>query len=289
MAYACLAPVAGCATTRRSETSYDPGPYSVGSDHLIFDADGVACVIDPFEHEVLGTENDGTVTAEFASFGTDAGQLNHPVDAVLDKKGRLYVLDRGNDRMHIFDPDGSHQATVGSHGRAIGEMHLPHDIARHGDRLYICDTLNHRVQILDLSGRFIGTIGGEFGEARLNGPRGVAIATNGDLHIVSSGDASVRVFSADGRLLNTYGAYGEEPGGMLQPRSIAGTTDERMFITDPSAGFVHVFQEDGDFLGRFRPVDARGNVVAPMRITVKPNGELYIWTAGHVGYPALGA
>ncbi len=73
---------------------------------------------------------------------------------------------------------------------------------------------------------------------------------------------------------------------MTNPRSIA-IHNQRVFIADPAVGFVHVFDVDGDFLGRFIPRDGEGNPAAPMRCSIEPNGGLYIWTAGHSGHPGM--
>src|SRR5262249_23161980 len=40
------------------------------------------------------------------------GQLNTPHSIAADAKGNIYVADRGNRRIQVFDPDGNHQRTI---------------------------------------------------------------------------------------------------------------------------------------------------------------------------------
>lgn len=283
----CLTPVGACVTPRdgseEEEQEYDPGPYEVDEHHRFFPADGSEVLLDVHGHGLARTSPDGT-TRSFGGLGDGAGEVNHPIDAALHPSGRLYVVDRGNSRVQVFNSDCEHVATIGGHGAGAGALNMPHDLLIEGDEVYVCDTLNHRVQVYDGQGRHLRSIG-EAPEradaASLNGPRGIARSSKGELHVIEAGDASVQVFSADGRPLRRYGSFGEEPGRMIAPRSITADGKGRMLVSDPSSGYVHVFAESGAFLGRFRPRDGDGTPVIPVRVTLKPDGVLYIWTDGH--------
>jgi hypothetical protein len=51
-----------------------------------------------------------------------------------------------------------------------------------------------------------------------------------------------------------------------------------------ASGYVSAFDRDGAFLGRFRPRDASGHVVAPERVTVLADDTLHISTGGHAAF-----
>lgn len=256
---------------------YDPGPYSVGEDHLVFDANSSAFILDVDDHTIHDLDDAQSVEGSFASLGDDPGELNHPVAAVVHGD-RLLVLDRGNARVQVFDQAGRPIGVIGD------GLHMPRGLAAEGGQVFICDTLNHRVMVFDLEGKQLRAIGGGDGASKdgLNAPVDVAVGSDGNLHVLDSGHARVLVFSPEGDRLMSYGHYGSGEGEMKWPGSLIIHPDGRVFITDATAGFVHVFDQEGAFLGRFRPVDESGQLVAPVRVSVTHEGELYIWTDGHL-------
>jgi sugar lactone lactonase YvrE len=52
-------------------------------------------------------DSDGTYITSFGSFGTGPGQFRTPHALAFDSQGRLFVADRGNVRLQIFDQDGN--------------------------------------------------------------------------------------------------------------------------------------------------------------------------------------
>jgi mono/diheme cytochrome c family protein/sugar lactone lactonase YvrE len=55
---------------------------------------------------VLKFKADGTFIKLWGGHGTAPGQFEMPHSLAFDSKGRLFVADRGNDRIQIFDQDG---------------------------------------------------------------------------------------------------------------------------------------------------------------------------------------
>ncbi len=51
-------------------------------------------------------DKDGHWLKSFGEPGKEAGQLNTPHGIAADAKGNIYVADRGNRRIQVFDPDG---------------------------------------------------------------------------------------------------------------------------------------------------------------------------------------
>lgn len=51
---------------------------------------------------------DGSFIKSFGEFGYEDGQLRSPHSLAMDTQGRLFVADRGNVRIQIFDQDGNH-------------------------------------------------------------------------------------------------------------------------------------------------------------------------------------
>ena len=78
------------------------------------------------------------------------GTWKRPAAIDLDPFGNLYVLDRGNRTIDLYDPDGNRQARVGPVFAGGIELRNPVDIAVDGSgRLFIADTKLPFVVLLD--------------------------------------------------------------------------------------------------------------------------------------------
>jgi DNA-binding beta-propeller fold protein YncE len=126
--------------------------------------------------------------------GTDPGCFNIPHNIATDAEGLVYVADRENHRVQIFDAKGGYQGQLGNLHRPCG---LFAD-RRNGGRLYVGELPSHlavnaavpnlgaRVSILTLKGDLVGRVGGRFaGEApgEFVAPHGVAIDSRGDMYV----------------------------------------------------------------------------------------------------------
>ena len=63
---------------------------------------------------------DGTFIMSFGSWGYADGQFRSPHSLAMDSRGRLFVADRGNRRIQIFDQDGNHLDTWYQFSRISG-------------------------------------------------------------------------------------------------------------------------------------------------------------------------
>lgn len=213
-------------------------------------ADSIRYRLRPTEHRVERLTSDGAVRGTFDPCRR-FGQWNNPIAGAVGPDGRLYVVDRGNDRIVSFFDDGTCAGVIGGRGRGDDALRHPSDLAFGGDALYVADTLHHRVVVFDRRGaahRSIGSFG--FDDAHLNGPRGVAVAPDGHLHVLDAGNCRVQVFRANGSFAFGYGGYGPSPGRLTHPTSIVADRRGRISIADPAAGVVHVFDATGRFQGR---------------------------------------
>lgn len=63
---------------------------------------------------------DGTFIREWGQLGTAHGEFRTPHALEIDSQGRLWVADRGNHRLEIFDLDGNYLESRYSYGRISG-------------------------------------------------------------------------------------------------------------------------------------------------------------------------
>ena len=77
---------------------------------------------------ILKFAPDGTFIREWGRIGTLHGEFRTPHAVEFDSQGRLFVADRGNHRIEIFDQDGNYLDSLYSHGRISGIFITPDDM-----------------------------------------------------------------------------------------------------------------------------------------------------------------
>jgi len=77
---------------------------------------------------------DGTFVASWGSTGSGPGEFNVPHTIALDSRGRVFVGDRANNRIQIFDQDGNFLDVWYQFGRPSGIFITP------DDRIYVADS-----------------------------------------------------------------------------------------------------------------------------------------------------
>lgn len=103
----------------------------------------------------------GEFEFEWGTKGTEDGQFNLPHGIARDKSGRIYVADRSNKRVQVFDAQGNHLQTWGE--GVFGEKGRPWGLEiADDDNLYVIDggqvtaTADHaRIMKLDLTGKLL--------------------------------------------------------------------------------------------------------------------------------------
>jgi sugar lactone lactonase YvrE len=98
-----------------------PCDVLVGPDGTIFVADGHGSGPgEPVNNRIVKLDSEGNYLGEFGIPGSDHGELDEPHALAMDSQGRLFVADRANSRLQIFDQDGNHLDTWYHFGRPSG-------------------------------------------------------------------------------------------------------------------------------------------------------------------------
>jgi DNA-binding beta-propeller fold protein YncE len=225
-----------------------------------------------------------TVEKKFFTFGEeDPGQLGRPLGMDVDKNGNVYVLDGSNKQVFVYDRDGKFLRTIGD----------PSDINRpaglgvnsDGSRVYAVDIGGtsydtHRILVYDgLSGKKLSEIGKRGNkQGELNLPRDVAVAEDGSLYVVDSGNFRIQKFSPDGKFISEFGSIGRLPGQFSRPKEIALDKDGNIYVADAAFGNFQIFTSKGELL---LPVGVRADspgpthMMLPSGIAVDSDGRIY--------------
>ncbi len=100
------------------EYTFDqPCDVAVAANGDIFIADGHSS---SGNNRIVKYNKEGKFIKQFGTTGSEDGELRVPHALAMDSEGRLFVADRSNGRLQIFDQDGNHIDTWTQFGRPSG-------------------------------------------------------------------------------------------------------------------------------------------------------------------------
>ena len=199
----------------------------------------------------------------------------------VDSKDRVYVFNRGDHPMIIFDSDGTFLESWGE-----GIFTRAHGVTLAPDgTLYCTDDGDHTVRQCTTDGKVLMTIGvpgkpaQPFSGHPFNRCTDVAIdPKTGDLY-VSDGYANGRVhkYSPDGTLLFSWGEPGTDPGEFNIVHNIATDKDGYVYVADRENHRVQVFDSNGKYETQWN------NLHRPCALYISDDQLVYIGELGWVG------
>ena len=206
----------------------------------------------------------------------------------VDSQDRVFVFNRGEHPVIVFDPDGTLLHSWGQ-----GLFTRPHGITiAPDDTLFLTDDLGHNVRQFTPDGRLLMTLGTpgqpsnagstsiDFRTIRqaagpFHYPTNVAIAPNGDLYISDGyGNSRVHHFTAEGKLLHSWGEPGSGPGQFHVPHGIAIDGDGTVYVADRENSRIQIFSPDGVYLREW------SNLARPSQLVIKRD-RFYVVELGY--------
>jgi hypothetical protein len=117
------------------------------------------------------------------------------------------------------------------------------------------------------------------GGSPFNRPTNVALASNGELYVCDGyGNARVHRFTADGKLIQSWGEPGTGPGQFNLPHGIAIDAEGQVLVADRENDRIQFFSPDSEYLDQWT------HVQRPTDIVIDREGLIYIsslwWRVG---------
>ena len=137
---------------------------------------------------VLKFDKNGNFIKTWGGKGTEPGKFDVAHGIAIDARGLLWVTDRENQRIQIFDQDGKYI-------REIKYAGLPCSLDIGSQYIYMVNGFAGQVVKLDLDGKVLAAAGkpgngvGEFGEAHF-----VAVSPRGEIYVADSVNRAVQKF-----------------------------------------------------------------------------------------------
>ncbi|HEY3912316.1 MAG TPA: 6-bladed beta-propeller [Stellaceae bacterium] len=209
-----------------------------------------------------------------------------------DSRDRVYVFQRKDPPVVVFDREGKHLGAWGS-----GDVTDPHGLKIVGDVVYTTDRSDSVAKSFTLEGKPILELGqrgvhsdtGCTGSPWLalraagpfNHPTEMIAHPNGDIYVTDGyRNSRVHRFTREGRLVKSWGTPGHGPGQFHLPHSIAFDDDGNLYVADRSNQRIQIFTPEGDFLGQWTGMGG------PNDISRGKDGNFYIAEQEDSGKPA---
>lgn len=214
----------------------------------------------------------------------------HEVTAIaIDSKDRVFVFNRGEHPVIIFDRDGSF---IGSWGE--GQFARPHGITiGPDDSVYCTDDLDHTVKKFTPDGKLLFTLGtsgkpSDTGATSIDYrtikhssdpfyfPTNMALSPDGEIYVADGyGNARIHKFSAEGNLMLSWGSPGSGPGQFHVPHGIAVNREGVVFVADRENSRIQLFSPKGEFLAE------QTQIARPCQVAFGAAENLYVAELGY--------
>ena len=207
-----------------------------------------------------------------------------------DSQDRVFVFQRKDPPVLIFDRDGNYLDSWG-----VSAITDPHGLCIYDDVIYLTDRADSVVLKFTLDGKALQVIGTRGAHSDtgcenmgdlvpraagpFNYPTEMAPAPSGDLYVTDGyRNSRVHRFSADGRLIHSWGEPGKTDAGHFHlPHSVLIDEDETVYVCDRENNRIQVFSADGEF--RTIWPDLR----RPQDISMDADGIIYVSEGGGAG------
>jgi sugar lactone lactonase YvrE len=177
----------------------------------------------------------------FGQNGTANGQFANgsPAGIALDAAEKIYVADRGNNRIQVFDKNGNFLSA-----HAVGSFPNGIDIDGSG-KICVVEEGNHGFKLFNSSFGLIKSVGGAVGSGngQFNSPDGVSFDQFGNFFIADRSNFRIQKFNTAGDFVLAFGTSGTLDGQFSEPTSVKVYNSE-VYVSD-ATNRLQVFDLNG--------------------------------------------
>lgn len=184
-------------------------------------------------------------------FHLEQENIMYPPGVACDSRDRVFLFGGGNHPVIIFDKSGSFVSCWGE-----GHFVNPHGIfIAPDDSVFLVDRQAHVVEKYSPDGKLLMTIG-ERGWAQgtgsggpFNMPSYATVGPSGDIFVSDGyGNSRIHKFSAEGKLIKSWGEAGTGPAQFNIPHSVAVDRHGTAYVLDRFNHRIQLFTSDGEFI-----------------------------------------
>lgn len=176
-----------------------------GATDVAWDAEDNIYVSDGYvDSRIAKLNKNGDWIKSWGSYGNQNGQFRNPHNMQIDKQGNVYVADRGNGRIQVFDTDGNFKRVIWLNAK-YNKKHHP-----------TLANLNPN-------------------PPNASAPWALCITTNGPtqyLFAIDQEPGRLYKMTLDGKILGMLGESGRGPGQFNWPHGLACPSEDVVFVAD---------------------------------------------------------
>lgn len=192
------------------------------------------------------------VFAPVLSFGGPGfidGALDDPIGIEL-YNNEIYVVDRNNNRIQVFDTDGQFVRKIGTSGSGNGGLNFPTKIALDDSNIYVTDTGNGLVQVFNHAGIFQTQFGNPNKRINLfSSPTGI-VHNGSNILVLDSIDNEVLIYDLNLNYQASFGGFGSAAGEFDGPNGIT-HNGTHILVADTENDRIQIFTSDGSYVSQF--------------------------------------
>jgi hypothetical protein len=182
------------------------------------------------------------ISNKWGSKGDGDGQFNNPMGVAVDKNGKVYVADSGNNRIQIFrynEDDGIFE--LSDKWNVLG---YPIGVAVDSlGNVYVARNNSQLIQKFDKEGNSItewGGLGSEEGQFR--NPSLIAVDKDDNIYVADTNNDRIQKFNSVGSFLMQWGSSGSGGGQFYGPTGVAVDQDGNVYVADSDNNRIQKFK-----------------------------------------------
>jgi len=212
----------------------------------------------------------------FGGTGSGPSLFKNPSAVDIGEDGRVYICDRGNNRIQVFDLRGTFLKDFGGFGAGEDRFDEPVDIwARSTINIFVADYNNQRIQrynknLIYISAKYSNP--GSYERYQFKQVLSVAYSPQSDMFILDAGENKVIKINSREKGEVTFGDYDSGSGDLTTPIQVDLTSNHRVLVSDPGSEAIFIF----DFFGTFLQSLEYPGFHYPNGIAVDEKNNLYV-------------
>jgi len=210
----------------------------------------------------------------FGQEGSAAGMLSNPWGVAVNERDEIAVTDKGNNRIQVFNSDGTYLRSFGRKGDKNGEFDFPTGIGfDKNDNIIVVDTDNHRVQSFSEQGEHLNTFSSKGKlDHQLIGPHGLSLDSDGNVVVADRFNKLIKIFYPTGQFLRTIG--GEN--SFAFPFCCV-PYESYLVVSDSDEHCIKIFDTAGKFIYKFgKKGEGEGEFNKPRCLSINKAGHLMV-------------
>lgn len=210
------------------------------------------------------------------------GEFKEPMKAVVDGRGRIYVLAGIGRKLKVFSYRGEYLHDFPFPG--VEAKPVPTTLSADVEgNVYIADSTSGQILVYDADQRLKLRFGNErAADGRFQAVQAITVDRKGQIYVADAQALALQVFSRDGRFLRGWGEHAGGPQNFSLPSGIAVDSAGRVIVVDAIRQVVSLFTPEGVFLARYGGLGfAPGAMAFPA--DVASDGERRFYVVERVG------